>query len=166
MAEKMFKSGEVIFKEGSYEGCMYELLEGTVGIFTHYGEADEKCLTELKAGNNTCFGEMGLLEAKPRSATAVAMEDVRVTVVTGEEFGTFFEAHPERVYAVMTQMGSRIRELSKDYLDACRASAELVETKGQKKEKSGWFKVQLNKILAAICKDIPDDIPYQSPWVR
>ena len=36
----------------------------------------------------------------------------------------------------------------------------------QKKEKSGWFKVQLNKILAAICKDIPDDIPYQSPWVR
>lgn len=166
MAEKIFKSGEVIFKEGSYEACMYELLEGTVGIYAHYGEADEKCLTELKAGKDACFGEMGLLEARFRSATAVALEDVKVNTVTGAEFGAFFKEHPERIYAVMTQMGSRLRELSKDYLDACHASAELVEAKGQKKEKSGWFKVHLNKILAAICKDIPDDIPYQSPWVR
>ena len=35
MAEKTFKSGEVIFQEKTYEGCMYELLEGTVGIYTH-----------------------------------------------------------------------------------------------------------------------------------
>ena len=32
MAEKTFKSGEVIFQEKTYEACMYELLEGTVGI--------------------------------------------------------------------------------------------------------------------------------------
>ena len=165
MAEKLFKSGEVIFKEGSYEACMYELLEGTVGIYAHHGQADEKCLTQLKAENNACFGEMGLLEARPRSATAVALEDVKVNTITAEEFSTFFQAHPEKIYAVMNQMGGRIRELSKDYLDVCRASAELVEGKGKKKEKSGWFKVQLNKILAAICKDIPDDIPNQSPWV-
>lgn len=165
MAEKMFKSGAVIFKEGTFEVCMYELLEGTVGIYTHYGEADEKCLTELKAENETCFGEMGLLEAMPRSATAVALGDVKVNTVTGAEFGSFFQEHPERVYGVMTQMGTRIRELSKDYLDACRASAEIVEANGQKKEKSGWFKEHLNKMLAAICKDIPDDISYQNPWM-
>ena len=165
MAEKMFKSGAVIFKEGTYEACMYELLEGTVGIYTHYGEADEKYLTELKAENGACFGEMGLLEVLPRSATAVALGDVKVNTVTGAEFGRFFQEHPERVYGVMTQMGARIRELSKDYLDACQASAEIVEANGQKKEKSGWFKEHLNKMLAAICKDIPDDISYQNPWM-
>lgn len=157
MAEKMFKSGEVIFKEGSYEACMYELLEGTVGIYAHYGQADEKCLTELKAENGACFGEMGLLEARFRSATVVALTDVKVNTVNGEEFGTFFKEHPEKIYTVMSQLGGRIRELSKDYLDVCQASAELVESTGKKKEKSGWFKTQMAKILSTLCKDIPDD---------
>ena len=42
MAEKTFKSGEVIFKEGTYEPCMYELLTGTVGIYARYGQENEK----------------------------------------------------------------------------------------------------------------------------
>ena len=75
MAEKTFKSGEVIFQEKTYESCMYELLEGTVGIYTHYGQQDEKILTEL----------------------------------------------------------------TRDYLEVCRAASEMMETKGNGKEKSGWF---------------------------
>ena len=139
MAEKTFKSGEVIFQEKTYESCMYELLEGTVGIYTHYGQQDEKILTELKAENGAYFGEMGLVESLPRAATAVALEDVRVNVITGADFGAFFTENPERVYAIMTQMGGRIRELTRDYLEVCRAASEMMETKGNGKEKSGWF---------------------------
>ena len=139
MAEKTFKSGEVIFQEKTYESCMYELLEGTVGIYTHYGQQDEKILTELKAENGAYFGEMGLVESLPRSATAVALEDVRVNVITGADFGAFFTENPERVYAIMTQMGGRIRELTRDYLEVCRAASEMMETTGNGKEKSGWF---------------------------
>ena len=146
MAEKTFKSGEVIFQEKTYEACMYELLEGTVGIYSHYGQQDEKLLTELKAENGAFFGEMGLVESMPRSATAVALSDVRVEAITGKDFGAFFTEHPERVYAVMTQMGGRIRELTRDYLDACRAANEMVETKGSGKERSGWFNSFIEKI--------------------
>ena len=157
MAEKMFKSGEVIFKEGSYEACMYELLEGTVGIYAHYGQADEKCLTELKAENGACFGEMGLVESMPRSATAVALDDVKVEVVTGEVFGTYFKEHPERIYAIMSQMGGRIRALSDDYLEACRAAAEVMDTAESGKEKSGWVKEHMNKFLAALASSRDDE---------
>ena len=139
MAEKTFKSGEVIFQEKTYEACMYELLEGTVGIYSHYGQQDEKLLTELKAENGAFFGEMGLVESMPRSATAVVLEDVRVNVITGADFCAFFTKNPERVYAIMTQMGGRIRELTRDYLEVCRAASEMMETKGNGKEKSGWF---------------------------
>ena len=145
MAEKTFKSGEVIFQENTYEACMYHLLEGTVGIYSHYGQQDEKCLTELKAENGACFGEMGLLEAMPRSAAAVALSDVRVEVITAKEFGAFFTEHPERVYTIMTQLGGRIRELTKDYLEVCRAASEMVESK---EEKSGWFHSCIAKIRA------------------
>ena len=146
MAEKTFKSGEVIFLEKTYEACMYELLEGTVGIYSHYGQQDEKLLTELKAENGAYFGEMGLVESMRRSATAVALSDVRVETITGKDFGAFFTEHPERVYAIMSQMGGRIRELTRDYLDVCRAASELVETKESGKERSGWFNSFIEKI--------------------
>ena len=163
MAEKTFKSGEVIFQEKTYEVCMYELLEGTVGIYTHYGQQDEKCLTELKADNGVYFGEMGLVESLPRSATAVALEDVRVNVLTGKEFGAFFTEHPERVYAIMSQMGGRIRELTQDYLDACRAASELVETKGSGKEKSGWFNSFIEKIRTYLdSEDVREGLKHAS----
>ena len=57
----------------------------------------------------------------------------------------------------MTQMGGRIRELTRDYLDACRAAAELVETKESGKEKSGWFKEHMNKFLAALASSRDDE---------
>ena len=163
MAEKTFKSGEVIFQERTYESCMYELLEGTVGIYTHYGQQDEKILTELKAENGAYFGEMGLVESLPRSATAVALEDVRVNVITGADFCAFFTENPERVYAIMTQMGGRIRELTRDYLDACRAAAELVETKESGKEKSGWFRSFIDKIHTYLnSEEVKEGMKYAS----
>ena len=168
MAEKAFKSGEVIFKEGTYEPCMYELLTGTVGIYARYGQENEKLLTELKAENGACFGEMGLVESMPRSATAVALDDVKVEVVTGEVFGTYFKEHPERIYAIMSQMGGRIRALSDDYLEACRAAAEVMDTAESGKEKSGWFKEHLDKFLAALASNDDGDLlsytSYDSYW--
>ena len=169
MAEKTFKSGEVIFKEGAYEPCMYELLTGTVGIYARYGQENEKLLTELKAENGACFGEMGLVESMPRSATAVALDDVKVEVVTGEVFGTYFKEHPERIYAIMSQMGGRIRALSDDYLEACRAAAEVMDTAESGKEKSGWFKEHMNKFLAALASSRDDEglaayTPFDNYW--
>ena len=144
MVEKTFKSGAVIFREGTFEACMYALLEGTVGIYAHYGQQDEKLLTELKAEDGACFGEMGLVDGLPRSATAVALSEVRVEVITGEDFGAFFAENPQRIYGIMAQMGSRIRGLSQDYLEVCRAASEMVGAEG--KEKSGWFHAILEKI--------------------
>lgn len=163
MAEKTFKSGEVIFQEKTYEACMYELLEGTVGIFANYGQENEKKLTELKADKGAYFGEMGLVENMPRSATAAALTDVRVNVISGKDFGAFFTEHPEQVYAVMAQMGGRIRELTKDYLDVCRAAAELVETKESGKEKSGWFRSFIDKIRTYLnSEEVKEGMKYAS----
>lgn len=144
MAEKLYESGEIIFRENTHGNCMYGLLEGTVGIFSHYGQQDEKLLTQLKAGKEAYFGEIGLVETVPRTATAVALSDVRVQVITGKDFSTFFTEHPERIYAIMAQMGGRIRELTKDYLDVCRAADELVRSR--ENGRSGWFRKCLKKI--------------------
>ena len=62
------KRDEVIFRQGEPSRCMYRIQSGRVGIFLNYGENRETKLAELTAGRY--FGEMGLLDSAPRSATA------------------------------------------------------------------------------------------------
>ena len=81
MRIKSFNKGEVIFREGEYSASMYQINSGTVGIFSAYQTEDEKELTKL--GSEAFFGEMGIVECYPRSATAVALEDgTEVTEIT------------------------------------------------------------------------------------
>lgn len=146
---KTYAKGEVIFLEGAMESFMYDLLEGKVGIYVNYGKPDEKMLTELSAGEGTViFGEMGMIDSKARSATAVALEDVKACMVTGKEFGEYFKENPEAILEIMQNMSKRIRALSKDYLDACQAVAEMVDTEKNGKEKSNWFKKAVKKFMA------------------
>ena len=163
-ATKIYEKGEFIFKQGEYASCMYDICQGKVGIITNYGEDGEKTLTEL--GEGASFGEMGMLEAYPRSATAVALEDgTEVRVITTETFAYYFKDSPEKVYAIMTQMSRRIRTLSDDYLEACRAVAETVEAEKTGKEKSGWLKKNLKKFCDAYDESVRLSIQYgQDPY--
>lgn len=144
---RSYKKGDIIFTEGTLESAMYALLEGVVGIYVNYGKPEEKLLTKLKGEDRATFGEMGLLDSMPRSATAVALEDVNVCYITGETFGNYFCENPAAVLMVMQNMSKRIRELTQDYLDACRAVSEMVESEKNGKEKSGWFRGKVGKFL-------------------
>lgn len=141
---KTFQKGEVIFKEGDYASCMYDILCGRVGIYANYGAANEKLLTELTA--EQFFGEMGMIECYPRSATAVALDEgTQVKVITSEAFGYYFQESPAKVLMIMQHMSHRIRELTRDYLEACRAVVEATEAEQTGKEKSSWFKERFKK---------------------
>lgn len=142
----VFFKGDVIFRQGDRAECMYDICRGTVGIYTGYGTDQENLLVELKAG--ACFGEMGMIDKYPRSATAVAMEDdTLLQVITEETFSTYFQENPEKVLKIMKQMSGRIRDLTMDYIDACRALAEAEESEKTGKEKSSWFKSHIKKFI-------------------
>ena len=146
METKTFKKGEVIFKQGDLSDCMYDILWGKVGIYANYGTPEEKLLTTLET--ERFFGEMGMIEGRLRSATAVALEkDTRLKVITPESFDAYFKESPAKVLLIMQNMSHRIRELTRDYLEACRAVAEAVETEKTGKEKSSWFKEKVRKLM-------------------
>ena len=146
METKTFKKGEVIFKQGDLSDCMSDILWGEVGIYANYGTPEEKLLTTLET--ERFFGEMGMIEGRLRSATAVALEkDTRLKVITPESFDAYFKESPAKVLLIMQNMSHRIRELTRDYLEACRAVAEAVETEKTGKEKSSWFKEKVRKLM-------------------
>src|SRR5687768_14656960 len=71
---KLFKAGKPIFSEGDTADCMYVVRSGKVELYV--GNKDNK-KTLAVLGTNELFGEMGLVDDKPRSATALAVEDTQ-----------------------------------------------------------------------------------------
>ena len=153
-----FDRGAVIFREGDPGDCMYELESGGIGIYHDYGGPHEKQIAALYNGSDIkVFGEMGLLEHAPRSATAVVLEkDTIVTRVSEEDFNAYFEKNPAKVLDLMQQMCNRLRRTTQDYINAAHTVYETVET-----EKKGGIKSEslLDK-LNELCEFYSNYNPY------
>lgn len=130
----ILRRNEVIFHEGDKADRMYDIRLGNVGIYANYGTKEEKLLTELT--KDQFFGEMGIIEGYPRSATAVALGDMtELTVIPKNDFEDYCKRNPEKAILIMKNMSARIRDLTQSYLEACHTIAESMEAeqKGEKK---------------------------------
>ena len=132
----IFKKGEVIFRQGDFEIFMYDILKGVVDIYSDYGETTQKKLTTLYDGE--FFGEMGLVQSMPRSATAVAKEETITNKIDHVGFGEYFKDKPSEVIAILQHMSSRMRDLTHDYMEACHTIDEYLalEEKNEPKPQS------------------------------
>ena len=142
--ERVFRKGDVIYREGQYEMCLYDILYGTVCLYQNYGKPDEILVKEY-AGDGY-FGELELVEARPRTTTAVAKERTQVKIYDSERFSHLFCEKPAMVMAVMQQMSARIRELQREYNNACRIVAEAMEAEKSGREKSGRLQTERKKL--------------------
>ena len=152
---KNYREGTVLFREGDPGDCMYEIQTGCVGVYHDYQGPNEKLITKLYGGK--LFGEMGLLDHAPRSATVVVCEDDSVlTSISEQEFRSYFAEKPVVVLELMQQMCDRLRKTTKDYVEACHTVYDAVETekKGEKKSKS------LLDRLMALCEFYNESAVY------
>ncbi len=139
-----YKKGEVIFRAGDEANCMYDVHWGSVGIYANYGTKQEKLLKKLTG--NEYFGQMGLVDNAPRSATAVALEnDTMLEVITGETLSSYIKERPAKVLAIMQSMSSRIRELNRDYLEVCKTVSKAVSLESSGSEKDDELQRKLEK---------------------
>ena len=70
---RTFSLGDIIFRQQDPSDLVYEICRGRVGIFLDYETENQKMIADLSDGQ--FFGEMGVIEASPRSATAVSLAD-------------------------------------------------------------------------------------------
>jgi CRP/FNR family transcriptional regulator len=103
MNERSFPAGHEITAEGG-EGVGFFLIEeGEVSI-SRGGEHVRKL------GPGDYFGEMALIDQRPRSATVVADTDVRCQGLTVFSFRPFVEGHGEVAWPLMEALVTRLRE--------------------------------------------------------
>jgi len=105
--KKSFKKGEVVFHEGNPSDYAYIIGSGSIEIL-------EKTLGGQKIlgvlNDNEIFGEMGLIDGLPRSATARAREETVVYTLTPETFDSLVHKNPESLLPIMKILTCRLRE--------------------------------------------------------
>lgn len=122
---RSYKKGDVIFRQGDPAECMYDIRWGSVGIYVDYGTEHEKMLA-LRRGDEI-FGEMSFVDEVPHSVTAIAMDgETRLEIITRETFRFYLNERPERVVDVLQNMCRRIRDITRDYVEARSALAEAI----------------------------------------
>jgi CRP-like cAMP-binding protein len=120
-----FKKGATIIHEGTTGSTAYLILSGSVEVYKKVG--DEKLvLSRLVTGN--IFGEMSLVDDKPRSATIAALEDTEVRILSRERFESMLEQNPRAVIPLLKQVFQRVRYLNQMVTAFCgSASTGTVE---------------------------------------
>ena len=148
MKRQTFGRDEVIFREGEFALTMYEIEAGSVGIYANYGSSNVRKLATL--GEGEFFGEMGMAECYPRSATAVALEAGTVLdEIDTDEFATYFKDQPDTVLTIMRALSARLRETNARYLEAREAVHDAVEAERTGKRKSSSLVGKLTGMLRA-----------------
>jgi CRP-like cAMP-binding protein len=103
-----FPKGTILFHEGDIRSKeMYVIHRGRVKISKKVGH-QETVLAYL--GQGEFFGEMAILNNKPRSATAEVMEDSTLLVIDPKTFETMIKSNAEVAFRMIKKLADRIEE--------------------------------------------------------
>ncbi|QDZ18723.1 cyclic nucleotide-binding domain-containing protein [Chloropicon primus] len=104
-----YPPGTVIIKNGELSDDLYFLLKGSVKVI----DVNNNEVAELKEGS--FFGEMGVIDKGPRTATVVAEDHCHAFIMSGEVARDMLECEPVVSKDVVDQATSRLLDLLKAY---------------------------------------------------
>ncbi|MEK9727959.1 MAG: cyclic nucleotide-binding domain-containing protein, partial [Candidatus Margulisiibacteriota bacterium] len=103
-----YQKGSFIFKEGDIADYFYVIEEGEVEIVKENPDKTESILAVLKAGDS--FGEMGLMQKAPRSASVRCITPVGLLKVSREDFKALTGSYS----SLRDQLETRVNEIKKN----------------------------------------------------
>jgi CRP-like cAMP-binding protein len=110
--EESYRTGDIIFKEGSTGGELYLILDGKVRISRDVSGMGEEALAVLGPGD--AFGEMSLIDDFPRSADARVHERCRLLMLEKDAMEDLLFLEKELAYEILWNfvkiLSARLRE--------------------------------------------------------
>lgn len=112
--EQKLDAGSEVFKEGDPGDGLYVVTDGLVDIAARINQEQELVFTQVGPGE--FFGEMGVLELKPRSATARAARPSIVYFIPRDELLAMVQRSPVLAMELLREISQRLREFNQRYL--------------------------------------------------
>jgi CRP/FNR family transcriptional regulator, cyclic AMP receptor protein len=101
---QLFPAGQTVFRDGDPGDHMFAVIEGAVDIIVR-----DKTVETVGPGG--VFGEMALVEERPRSAAAVVKSDSRLVAIDRKRFMFLVQQNPFFALQLMTIMAARLRRM-------------------------------------------------------
>ena len=120
METKHFKKYDFIFREGTYGNSAYMIDTGKVGIISETDQRGKRKVVAILRKNDI-FGEMGLIDNEVRTATAIALEDTQVSVISKKTFDYLLKHDPFALRPLLEVLSHRLRSTTDLLWDSSKA---------------------------------------------
>lgn len=166
---KTHPTGTVLCREGQLEFSFYIIVDGLVAITQRLTDGGTRHLTSR--GPADFFGEMALIENKPRAATVVTTTETSVLEISERDFNQLLRRNPAVAISMLRGISATARasdqasiadlsrknsELTKAYSDLQAAQSEIVAK--EKLERELEIAAELQRSL------LPSVFPKVEGW--
>ncbi len=111
LEEEACFTGERVFDINEPSDRVYVIETGKIGISISPDPKVREFIATL--GPNECFGEMGLFDDKPRSATAHVLEDSTLLALDKAKLRALILRYPEMALGMLRSLSLRLREANR-----------------------------------------------------
>jgi CRP/FNR family cyclic AMP-dependent transcriptional regulator len=105
--EKFYPKGSVILFENDPGDSLFVVRQGRVKVVLIGEDGREVILGVLGVGEH--FGELALIDDRPRSAHVIAMEESHLLVLRRDDFRRRVESSPVVAWSLLTELSRRLR---------------------------------------------------------
>jgi len=118
-ATRIYKTGQYLFKEGEPSNCIFIVKRGCISIRKVKGFA----FVEIaRIYQKEVIGELSFFDRLPRSAAAVAINEVEVTVIMFDDLDKIYNSIPDYLKSIMAAMADRMRKANETIRKLQKAS--------------------------------------------
>jgi CRP-like cAMP-binding protein/KaiC/GvpD/RAD55 family RecA-like ATPase len=145
---RRYRKDEIIFHKGDFGTTFHIINSGWVKLSIPSEEGGDVFLANLGPGD--FFGELALLDERPRSATATARDSTETLALEREDFLDFIKLYPDVAVGILAVLAQRVRNLNsqlrsvilfKPQARLAQTLLELVSTHGS--EIPGGWKISI-----------------------
>jgi CRP/FNR family cyclic AMP-dependent transcriptional regulator len=107
-SRRRYWRGDIIFLKDDDGNSLFIVARGSVRIYVPSAQGADLTLAVLGAGQ--FFGDLSLLDGRPRSASAAALSDTNVVILERSDFVAVIRTRPAAVMSMLAVVVRRLRE--------------------------------------------------------
>jgi len=106
-ATQYMKKGQVVFHEGNRSDYAFIIEDEQIEVSRKRKDGNVEVIDIL--GRNEVFGEIGMIDGGPRSATATALESSKVTLISRADINAMAQKDPKVWLPFVKALSARLR---------------------------------------------------------